>query len=79
MRPHTDEVLAPIFKQHLDLLERVEDLAIQQFVPELTVEAFVVAVLPRASRFDKQSFAPTRASQSRTLREVISGPLSERM
>ena len=56
MRPHTDEVLAPIFKQHLGLLERVEDLAVQQFVPELTVEAFVVAVLPRASRFDKQSF-----------------------
>jgi len=39
----------------LGLLERVEDLAVQKFVPELPVEAFAVAVLPRTGLLDERS------------------------
>ena len=40
--------------EHFRLLQRVEDLPVQQLVPELAVEAPVVAVLPRAARLDKE-------------------------
>ena len=47
-------VLAPpVLDQHGRLRQRVEDLPVQQLVPELAVEALVVAVLPRAARLDK--------------------------
>ena len=43
-------VLAPpLLNQHGRLRQRVEDLPVQQLVPELAVEALVVAVLPRAA------------------------------
>ena len=43
-------VLAPpLLDQHGRLRQRVEDLPVQQLVPELAVEALVVAVLPRAA------------------------------
>ena len=42
--------------KHLDhdlrLLERVEDLAVEQLVSELAVEALDVAVLPGTARLD---------------------------
>ena len=48
-------VLAPpLLDQHVRLRQRVEDLPVQQLVPELAVEALVVAVLPRAARLDKE-------------------------
>ena len=48
-------VLAPpLLDQHGRLRQRVEDLPVQQLVPELAVEALVVAVLPRAARLDKE-------------------------
>ena len=37
----------PLLDQHFSLLERVEDLFVEQLVSELAVEALVVAVLPR--------------------------------
>lgn len=39
----------------LGLGKAVEDLAIQQFVAQLRVEALAVAILPRTSRFDEGS------------------------
>ena len=48
-------VLAPpLLDQHGRLRQRVEDLPVQQLVPELAVEALVAAVLPRAARLDKE-------------------------
>ncbi len=47
--------VSPLFDQHLGLLEGVEDLPVQTLVPELAVEALVVAVLPGAAGRDEQS------------------------
>jgi len=38
------------------LSEAVEDLATEQFVAQLGVEALAVAILPRAARFDERGF-----------------------
>ena len=46
--------LAPLLDKHLRLLEGVEDLAVQELVPELAVEALHIAVLPGASRLDEE-------------------------
>jgi hypothetical protein len=40
-------VFSPTFDQYLGLLQAVEDLSIEQLVPELPVEALIVSVLPR--------------------------------
>jgi hypothetical protein len=37
---------APFFDDDLGFPEAVEDLTVQQFVPEFTVEGLAVAVLP---------------------------------
>ena len=44
--------LSPVLGQDGHLLQRVEDLAVQQLVAELSVETFDVAVLPGAARLD---------------------------
>ncbi len=54
MRPFLVVVLAPCFDNDPCLLQAVEDLAVEQFVPELAVEALAVAVLPRAARLNEQ-------------------------
>ena len=46
MWPDRIVVAPPLLDQHFGLLQRVEDLAVEQLVPELAVEALVVAVLP---------------------------------
>ncbi len=56
MRPELVVVPSPTLDKHICLLERVEDLSIQQLVSELSVEALVVAVLPRAPRLDEERF-----------------------
>jgi hypothetical protein len=40
-------VLAPLLDNNAGFLEGVEDLAIEQFVPEAGIEALAVSVLPR--------------------------------
>ena len=53
-------VLAPpLLDQHGRLRQRAEDLPVQQLVPELAVEALVVAVLPRAARAPGTLSSPT--------------------
>ena len=42
----------PAFDDHLGFAQRVEDLTVQKLIPKLRVEAFTIAVLPRASRLD---------------------------
>ena len=50
--------------ENLGFLEAVEDLAVEQFIAQFPVEAFAVAVLPRAAGRDVQSLGP-QASVSR--------------
>ena len=45
-------VSTPTLDDDLCLGEAVEDFAVEQFVTELRVEAFAVAVLPGAARLD---------------------------
>jgi hypothetical protein len=45
-------MLPPDFDHDLGLLQCVEDLAVQQLVAQLSVEAFAIAILPRTSRLD---------------------------
>jgi hypothetical protein len=51
-------VAAPGFDQHLGLSEAVEDLAVEQLIAQRSVEAFVIAVLPRRSRCDVKRLHP---------------------
>ena len=44
--------MSPTFDNELGLLEGVEDLAVEKFVPELRVEALAISVLPRTTRHD---------------------------
>jgi hypothetical protein len=45
---------APALGQHAKLFDRVEDLRVEELVPEFRVERFAVAVLPRRAWFDVQ-------------------------
>src|SRR5919199_702131 len=56
MRSASVVVLSPVFDHDLRLLQAVEDLWVQAFVPELPVKTLAVPVLPRAARLDKQGF-----------------------
>lgn len=78
MRPYRVVVISPSLDQHLRLLQRIEDFRVQEFVPELAVEALVVAVLPWASGFDVEHLhtdpsEPGPDSRGRELGAVI-GP-----
>src|SRR3954468_13065130 len=52
MRTVAVVVPPPAFDHDLGFRQRVEDLAAEQLVPELAVEALAVAVLPRAAGLD---------------------------
>ncbi len=45
-------MVPPSFNDDLGLTERVEDFAVQQFIPHSSVENFAVSVLPGRSGFD---------------------------
>lgn len=45
---------SPPFDQYFCLQKRVEDLSIEQFISQLSVEGFDIAILPRAAWFDVQ-------------------------
>jgi len=44
----------PAFGKHLDLLERVEDLAVEKLVSQSGIERLDVAVLPGTARLDEE-------------------------
>lgn len=54
MRADGVVVPPPLFDDDLGFSQRVEDLTVEQLVSELAVEAFIVAVLPRAAWFDEE-------------------------
>jgi hypothetical protein len=49
---------APPFRQHPDLFYRVEDLAVEELIAKLRVEALAEAVLPWAAGLDVQRLRP---------------------
>lgn len=53
--------LTPALDQHLRLSERREDLDVQEFIPELRVQAFAVAFLPWAAGLDVERLDPDPA------------------
>lgn len=48
----------PLLDNHLRLVKRVEDLAVQHFIPKLAIETLDVAILPGTARLDEQRFRP---------------------
>jgi hypothetical protein len=45
-------VLSPLLDDDLGFSERLEDLAVEQFVAKPAFEAFILSVLPGTPRFD---------------------------
>jgi hypothetical protein len=61
MGPNCIVFLPPALYQDLGLLQGVEDLTIKQLIPQLPIEALVIAILPRAAWFDVEGFDPYSA------------------
>jgi len=45
---------APAFRQHTQFLDRVENFSVEEFIPQVAIERFTVAVLPGRAGFDVQ-------------------------
>lgn len=58
MRPNLVVVASPTFNNDLRLPQGVKDFSIEQFVPELAIEALVVAVLPGTAWLDEEGLHP---------------------
>ena len=52
--PYLAAIPTPSFDQDLSLFERVEDLSVQELIPQLADEGLDVAVLPRTARCDEE-------------------------
>jgi hypothetical protein len=46
--------LAPTIHDHPRLVQRIEEFAVEQFIPQFSVEGFDRSVLPRTPWLDKQ-------------------------
>ena len=55
MRPDGVVFLALPLDPHPGFANAVEEFSIEQFIPQPSVEALAIAVLPRAARFDLES------------------------
>jgi hypothetical protein len=69
-------VSSPGLDEHLCFTQRREDLAVEQFVPELGVQALAVAVLPGTAGFDVERFdndfaQPVANADGHELRPVV--------
>ena len=51
-------MLPPYFNHDLRLLQCVEDFTVQQFIAQLSIEAFAISILPRTSWFDVSGLGP---------------------
>ena len=70
---------APQLDEHLCFSQREEDFSVQQFIAQLAVEAFAVAILPWTPRRDVNSLRTEPCQPLPELLGTLSGPLSERM
>ena len=76
MRPDLDVVLAPLLDDDAGFSQRVEDLAVEEFVAHAGIEAFDIAIFPWRARFDVGRFrtnSPNPVSDflSNELRTVV--------
>ena len=76
MRSNGVVVVAPLADDDLGFFQAVEDLAVQQLIAQLAVEAFAVTVLSGASRFDVEGLRahacqPLAYDLRRHLRTVV--------
>src|SRR5438034_236915 len=76
MRTHLVVVLPPVFDHSLGLLQCVKDFTVEQFIAQLAIEAFAIAILPRASWLDVSGLGsdgsnPLSKSDGDKLRAVI--------
>jgi|APSaa5957512493_1039668.scaffolds.fasta_scaffold223820_1 hypothetical protein len=53
-------VSPPLFDDDLSLFDGIEDLPVEQFVPEAGIEGLAVAVLPGRAEFNVSGFGPHR-------------------
>lgn len=58
MRPPLVVLIPPALDQHLGFLQRVEDLPIQELIPQLAARALDVPLLPWAPWLDEQCQGP---------------------
>jgi hypothetical protein len=72
-------LIAPLLDDDPGFLQAVEDLLIEAFVARFAVEGLAISVLPLAASSMYSVFDSGPASQFRTILDVISAPLSERM
>ena len=56
MRPDRVVLIAPLLDDDLRLLKSVEDLLVEAFVAQFSIEGFAIAVLPWAAGLDVESF-----------------------
>ena len=59
MRSEGVVLLPPLLDEYPGLLEVAGDLAVKEFISQLAVEGFIVAVLPGAARLNEQNLNPT--------------------
>ena len=83
MRPERIVFQPPFFNQHLGLLQGIEDLAVEPFIPEFTIEALVVTVFPGTARFNKERldtkpFEPLASNSGRELGPVVRADMLRR-
>jgi hypothetical protein len=52
MRPYRVIFLTPTLYQDLGLLQGIEDLTVEQLIPQLSIKTLVVAILPETPRFN---------------------------
>ena len=64
MRPDRVILPAPGFDQNPGFLQRVEDFSVEEFVAQPGIEAFDIAVLPRASWRDIGGLGPNGGDPS---------------
>ena len=57
MRPFCVVVMSKLLDDDFGLVEAIEDFSIEQFVPEFSIKALIVAVFPRATGLDEQGLA----------------------
>jgi hypothetical protein len=58
VRPDGIVFLSPALYQDLGFLQGIEDLAVEQLIPQFPIKALVVAILPRTPGFNVERFDP---------------------
>jgi hypothetical protein len=61
VRPYRIVFPTPALYQDLGLLQGIENLPVEQLITQLPIEALVVTVLPRTTRFNIERFDPYSA------------------